>query len=205
MTTFVAVGSYGSHKVVGAAPNSLGKKSIKQEIDSKISGMISGFGNIFSGIRGGVASSVDIKTTEEKLIESNVIFAKEVYARSAYISQEWREKLCLQYGSLVDPEEWDSRDVVPTKESIVTFLRALVFLEPCRRPGMGATSAGNLVATWKQGEWGISLECRSNDVVKWTIITSPALPGVGTGIARTVDLPKIYSTCGIKGLFKNEE
>ena len=43
----------------------------------------------------------------------------------------------------------------------------LTLLRPQKRPGLGATDDGHLIAAWTTGEDRLTIECLPNDFVRW--------------------------------------
>jgi hypothetical protein len=39
-----------------------------------------------------------------------------------------------------------------------------------RRPGLGATSTGNFIATWTEGTNRLTVECKPDDQVRWVLV-----------------------------------
>lgn len=80
---------------------------------------------------------------------------------SMYLREGWRDKLFFQLDNLLDPEEWDPDDKPLQAQSFDTFLKAVCDMQPTRRPGLGLTYGGNLIAGWRDplnGEDRVSLE-----------------------------------------------
>lgn len=96
------------------------------------------------------ASSADA-TLEETLFDARAM-AKQAASRvSMYLREGWREKLFYQLDDLLDPAEWgDSEDKPLQAKSFDTFLKAICDLKPNRRPGLGLSYAGNLIAGWRE-------------------------------------------------------
>ncbi|AZO46918.1 MAG: hypothetical protein EOS54_09490 [Mesorhizobium sp.] len=86
------------------------------------------------------------------------------------LSADWRERLFKQIDSLLDADEWDENDKPIVSGSSQTFIRMLIFLN-ARRPGLGATSDGSLIATWTTGENRLTIICKPNDWVRWVVST----------------------------------
>jgi hypothetical protein len=107
---------------------------------------------------------------------------------SMYLREGWREKLFYQLDLLLDPQEWDPQDIPLKAQSFDTFLKAICDINPTKKPGMGISNTGNLVAGWRGGENGedrVSLEFEPNDRV--ILIGSRVIDGqIESFSARTV-------------------
>jgi hypothetical protein len=91
-------------------------------------------------------------TVEETLFDALAAFKMRTSAVSMHIDLDWRDKLFRQLDNLLELDNWECEDIPPTLDSYSTFLRMLVFLRPRRRPGLGATGDGRLIATWTEDE-----------------------------------------------------
>src|SRR5262245_6421440 len=76
---------------------------------------------------------------EAKIVTSEV---------AMHLSTEWRQRLFRQLDSLHDLEEWQEGDQPIDSGSFATFLRAIIALNVTRRPGLGLTPLGYLLASW---------------------------------------------------------
>ena len=92
-----------------------------------------------------------------------------------HLSIDWRDTLFAYLDMLHEAEDWDARDEPAKIASFTTFLRMILFLRPVKRPGMGLTASGIIVATWTEVGHHLTLECLAADVVAWSI----AIPGDG--------------------------
>lgn len=86
-----------------------------------------------------------------------------------HLDQPWRAGLFRQLDNLLSADEWDAEDEPPTNGSLQTFLRMLLLLKPERRPGVGATGDGHMIATWTSGEDRLTIECLPDDRVRWML------------------------------------
>ena len=107
---------------------------------------------------------------------------------SMYLRKGWREKLFYQLDLLLDPLEWDPQDIPLQAQSFDTFLKAICDVKPTKRPGIGISNAGNLVAGWRNSENGedrVSLEFEPSERV--LLIGSRVIDGQTESFsARTV-------------------
>lgn len=99
-------------------------------------------------------------TSEVKVLTSQV---------AMYLDPDWRSKLFGQLDSLHEVDEWDDRDLPVKKESFSTFLKAICDIRPKKRPGLGLTPSGQLIASWTNGPNRLTIEFLDNGRVKWVI------------------------------------
>ena len=107
---------------------------------------------------------------DEALYNSTAGFKILLSSVSMHLDDAWRRKLNSQIDSLLALDEWDEADMPPTANSIRTFVRTLLTLGARRRPGMGATSNGNLIATWTVGENRLTVECQKDDEIRYSLV-----------------------------------
>jgi len=86
-----------------------------------------------------------------------------------HLSPEWRAGLFRQLDRLLSEENWEPIDELPSPVSYLTAMRLLIFLKDAVRPGLGLSHAGNIVLSWSSGCDYLTIECRSDDAVRWII------------------------------------
>jgi hypothetical protein len=87
-----------------------------------------------------------------------------------HLDGEWRRRLFEQLDSLHDPEEWEAGDDEPVgQSSFATFLKAILSIRPERRPGLGLSHTGNVIAAWTTGQDRLTIEFLPNDRVRWVL------------------------------------
>lgn len=86
-----------------------------------------------------------------------------------HLSTEWRDGLFRQLDFLLDPENWEPVDELPSKESYATAVRLIIFLGQTRRPGLGLTHDGNIILSWTDGDNRLTVECQPGDAIKWVL------------------------------------
>jgi hypothetical protein len=86
-----------------------------------------------------------------------------------HLDREWRDKLFSQLDSLHDLTEWEDGDQPIQQSSFATFLKAMLSVRPARRPGLGLSSAGHLIAAWTTGDDRMTIEFLANDRVRWVL------------------------------------
>jgi hypothetical protein len=109
------------------------------------------------------------KTVNEQLFDALAQFKIRTSQVAMHLDREWRSKLFAQFDSLLSVEDWEPLDEPPTIKSFATFLRLVIFLKPERRPGLGATSKGEMIATWSVGSDQLTIECLPQDLVRWNV------------------------------------
>lgn len=135
------------------------------EISELIAQRLKGFAAptpTFSGRR-----LVPPKNLDEELYDALATFKMRTALVAMHLEREWRSRLFRQLDSLLALEDWHASDPPPSLDSYSTFLRMLTLLKPQRRPGLGATSDGNLVAAWTVGDDRLTIECLPKDLVRW--------------------------------------
>jgi hypothetical protein len=103
------------------------------------------------------------------LRESRSSFKILVSRVSMHLGVAWLEKLFAQIDSLLDVDEWDTSDPVPKIETARTFIRMLLAMKVARKPGLGISNSGNLVAAWTNGSNRLTVECMPHDRVRWVL------------------------------------
>lgn len=86
-----------------------------------------------------------------------------------HLDPDLRDRLFRQLDSLHDPEEWEDGSRPLGQASFATFLKAILTIDPERRPSLGVSHAGYLVATWTTGADRLTIEFLPNDHVRWVL------------------------------------
>lgn len=86
-----------------------------------------------------------------------------------HLTQAWRSGLFAQLDQLLDAEEWDVSDQLPSPASFRTFLRLITYLPIKKRPSLGATSAGNILAAWIRDRDRLTMEFQPDDHIRWSL------------------------------------
>ena len=97
---------------------------------------------------------VPVRETYQKLIDEELFDARAMAKIAAsrvsmYLREGWRDKLFYQLDKLLAPEEWDPEDKPLHAQSFDTFLKAICDVNPTKRPGLGLSYAGHLIAAWR--------------------------------------------------------
>jgi hypothetical protein len=106
---------------------------------------------------------------EEQLYEARASCKIKTAAVAMYLSNEWRSRFFSQLDNLMDVENWEDEDTPITEASFSTLLRMLLLIWPVKRPGLGATSEGHIIATWSLEKDRLTIECLPGDRVRWVV------------------------------------
>jgi hypothetical protein len=129
------------------------------------------------------------KPLEEALFDSRVDLKVATSHLAMHMSRDWRDRLFAQLDRMLDPVEWTAGDSLPIGGSYATFLRAMLYLKPARRPGLGLTPDGHIVAAWTRGPDRLSMEFRPYDQVRW--IVSRMVDGHRDNGAGTTEITRL--------------
>ena len=124
---------------------------------------------------------------------------------SMHFGPKFSVELNRQLISLLDSEQWEEDDVLPSVQSFKTFYRALVFLEVEKRPGLGVGIDGSMVAAWTIGANRLTLECKKGDAVHWVLSRSNNLevPEKAAGITIVTRLHAVLEPYSPNDWFKH--
>lgn len=86
-----------------------------------------------------------------------------------HLQGEFHDKLFRQLDSLHDTAEWEDGDEPINQSSFQTFLKAILTIRPARRPGLGLSHTGNLIAAWTAARDRLTIEFLPNDRVSWVL------------------------------------
>jgi len=106
---------------------------------------------------------------DERLYDARAICKVRTAAVAMHLDPEWRSRFFSQIDSLMDAENWEQEDAPVTEASFTTLLRMILLVRPKRRPGLGSTSTGNIIAAWTVGKDRLTIECLPNDKVRWVL------------------------------------
>jgi hypothetical protein len=106
---------------------------------------------------------------EERLFEALSRVKRLTAMVAMHLDAAWRKNLFSQLDGLHDPTEWELDDEPIREASFATFLKAIVEIKPERRPGLGLSKAGQLVAAWTTGRERLTIEFLPNDQVRWVL------------------------------------
>lgn len=113
-----------------------------------------------------------------------------------HLDGEWRGRLFRQLDSLHDPAEWEQGDQPIHQSSFATFLKAMLSINPERRPGLGLSHAGHLLASWVTDQDRLTIEFLPTDRIRWVLSRrydgdTERFAG-DTGVARLAESLAIY-------------
>ncbi|MCQ8118985.1 hypothetical protein [Methylomonas rosea] len=106
---------------------------------------------------------------EEKLYDVRALCKIRTASVAMYLTSEWRSRFFSQLDNLLDAENWEEEDTPIIEASFNTFLRMIMLMWPVRRPGLGATSEGNIIAAWTVDRDRLTIECLPGDKVRWVV------------------------------------
>jgi hypothetical protein len=106
---------------------------------------------------------------EERLFDALSRVKRLTAMVAMHLDAAWRENLFIQLDGLHDPAEWEVDDEPVKESSFATFLKAIVEIRPERRPGLGLSQAGHLIAAWTTGRDRLTIEFLPNDQVRWVL------------------------------------
>jgi hypothetical protein len=109
---------------------------------------------------------------EERLFDSRASLKVMTAAVAMHLKRPWRDGLFRQLDSLLAPESWDKDDKLVDVASYYTFLRMILYVQPARRPGLGLSYNGNLIAAWTVDVNRLTVECLPKDQLRWVLSRS---------------------------------
>jgi hypothetical protein len=109
---------------------------------------------------------------DERLAERLLVFKRMISPISRYLDANWRSELFETLDRLFEFEDWDSDFALPDEHSFATFLRLIIHLHPTKRPGIGLSARGHILASWSRGRDRIVIECLANDELRWVLSQS---------------------------------
>lgn len=110
------------------------------------------------------------RSLEESLFDATAAVKTLTSQVAMHLDRDWRSKLFRQLDSLHDPAEWEAGDTPVQKASFGTFLKAICDIMPERRPGLGLTSSGCLIAAWTTSRNDkLTIEFLPNDQVRFVL------------------------------------
>jgi hypothetical protein len=86
-----------------------------------------------------------------------------------HLERHFHERLFRQLDSLHDTDEWEDDDEPINPSSFQTFLKAILTIKPERRPGLGLSQTGNLIAAWTTARDRLTIEFLPKDRVSWVL------------------------------------
>lgn len=111
------------------------------------------------------------KSNSERAFDQLVTLKLATANYSMHLQNAWRTGLFKQLDRLLDEDEWDFSDEMPSEGSFKTFLRLIIHNQVKLMPGIGATSDGKIIAAWTSGKDRLTVECLADDTVRWVLAT----------------------------------
>lgn len=101
----------------------------------------------------------------------------------AHLGEAWRAGLFKRLDDLLDADEWVFSDEMPSIGSFKTLLRMIIHNGVQKRPSLGATHDGRIIASWRGGDDRLVVESFPNDEVRW--VASCTIDGKRVSAAGT--------------------
>jgi hypothetical protein len=117
-----------------------------------------------------IAMPASASSLEEQLYNSRATCKIKTAAVAMHLDRDWRTRFFAQIDSLLSADEWDKADAPIGEASFMTLLRMLLLIRAKRRPGLGASSDGHLIAMWTVGNDRLTIECLPADQVRWIVV-----------------------------------
>ncbi len=112
------------------------------------------------------------KPLNERLFDKAAALKGQIARVAMHLDPEWRAGLFENLDRLLDPEEWEfDESDYPTAASFNTFLRMAIFLGDIRRPGLGMSGRGTIVAVWMRDRDKLTVDCLADDKLRWVFTT----------------------------------
>lgn len=89
---------------------------------------------------------------------------------SMHLPVALRTGILAQSNMVMDPEDWEDDDPLPSLDSYRTMLRGLVAISPQARPNMAISHAGSFVAGWFREKSKVVLDFQPNDRCRWLVV-----------------------------------
>ena len=86
-----------------------------------------------------------------------------------HLDRDWRARLFAQLDDLLAEDGWHEEDIPLEISSYSTFLRMIIYFRPSRRPALGLSNRGYIVAAWASGNDRLVMECLPSDLVRWNL------------------------------------
>lgn len=156
--------------VAGGTP-SIGSDVSSDLVQSRLPSLNPGTAWVETGNRN-LTRVASLTSHSEREILFDRLVALKVHASQVamHFADDWRSGLFSQLDCLLDEENWHFEDKLPQQESFRTLLRTVIYNEIRRRPGLGLSPAGNLIAAWTVERDRLTVECMVRDQLRYTLI-----------------------------------
>jgi hypothetical protein len=158
-----------------------------------------------ANLRWAISSPQRKISLEEQLYNSRAACKLKTAAVAMHLDREWRTRFFAQLDSLLSYEDWDKADLPISEDSFTTLLRMLLLVRPKRRPGLGASGDGHVIAMWTVENDRLTVECLPADEVRWIALRE--LEGNRESAAGQTSLPRLLEVLqpyGPQRWFSNE-
>jgi hypothetical protein len=108
----------------------------------------------------------------ERLAVRLLAFKRMTSPVARYLDRDWHAQLFETLDKLFEADDWDDDFILPLEQSFETFLRLIIHLNPTKRPGIGLSSRGYVLASWIKDGDGIVVECLPRDELRWVLSQS---------------------------------
>jgi hypothetical protein len=137
-----------------------------------ISDLISKLPNLSGAKSFGSLDNPSVASTAERLNLRLLSFKRMTSPIARYLDPRWRVQLFETLDKLFEVDVWEDDFVLPLEESFETFLRLVIHLHPTKRPGIGLSSRGYVLASWSKDNDRIVIECLPRDELRWVLSQS---------------------------------
>ncbi len=110
---------------------------------------------------------------------------------SMHLKDEWRKNIFFQLDLIHEFEEWDDELSPIGRDSMTTFLKAMLKVNLKKYPGLGLTNKGYLIAAWTENQKKLTLEFQPKDKVKW-IVSQELSPEETERAAGFTNIRRLY-------------
>jgi hypothetical protein len=117
-------------------------------------------------------TQTDDSSLEARLALKLLSFKQMTSPIAMYLDRAWQNQLFGTLDKLFAFEDWDDEFALPAEYSFATFLRLIIHLHPTKRPGIGLSARGHVLASWSRDRDRIVIECLPNDELRWVLSQS---------------------------------
>ncbi len=153
----------------------------------------------------GVSSDVNRSAPlAEQLRNRNSELKRMIAIVAMHLDDAWRNMLLSSLDRLLDSDDWDDGFDVPDLQSFSTLLRAIVYLHPTKRPGVGLSQRGTFLSAWRQESDRLVLEYLPEDEIRWVINrTIDGEKESGAGTSQIHRIPEVIAPYHPEPLFND--
>ena len=121
-----------------------------------------------------------------------------------HLDDAWRSMLHSSLDRLLDVDDWEDGFEIADLQSFSTFLRAIVYIHPTKRPGVGLSQRGTFLSAWRHDSDRLVLEYLPADEIRWVI--SRTIDGEkesGAGTTQIHRIPEVIAPYNPELLFND--